>query len=213
MPDLHTLALFALAALALVVVPGPAVLYVVTRSIDQGRRAGIVSVLGTASGALVHVVAATLGLSALLMSSVLAFSVVKYVGASYLIYLGIRKLLERERPGETGPVKIQPLGRVFLDGVLVSVLNPKGALFFFAFLPQFVDASRGAVSSQILLLGAVFIVIALTSDGTYALLAARLGDLLRANPAVARVQRLFAAGIYLTLGTATALTGSRVSAK
>jgi threonine/homoserine/homoserine lactone efflux protein len=213
MPDLQTLMVFCLAALALVVVPGPAVLYIITRSIDQGRKAGIVSVLGIASGALVHVVAATLGLSALLMSSALAFSAVKYLGAAYLIYLGIRKLRERDRPGELSAVQIQPLGRVFADGILVSVFNPKAALFFFAFLPQFIDVSRGDAAPQMLLFGTAFIAIALTSDTTYALLAARLGDLVRGNPAVARIQRLCSGGIYLTLGAATALTGSRASAR
>jgi threonine/homoserine/homoserine lactone efflux protein len=213
MPDASTLTVFCLAALALVVVPGPAVLYIVTRSIDQGRTAGIVSVLGIAMGALVHVLAAALGLSALLMSSALAFSAVKYIGAAYLIYLGVRKLLEHDRPEEAGTVLKQPLGRIFADGVVISVLNPKAALFFFAFLPQFVDVSRGDAAPQMLLLGAAFIVIAFASDTTYALLAARVGTWLRGNRAFARAQRLCSGGIYLTLGAATALTGSRTAAK
>src|SRR3954454_19808859 len=145
-PDSGTLWVFCVTALALLVIPGPAVLYVVVQGAEQGRRAGLASVAGIHLGTLVHVAAATVGLSALIVASAVAFSVVKFAGAAYLIYLGVRKLLERtpaveaERPPE-------PLRRAFGRGIVVNVLNPKTALFFLAFLPQFVDRNRGDVWS------------------------------------------------------------------
>jgi len=213
MPDLWTLGLFGLAAFALLIVPGPAVLYIVTRSVDQGRSAGIASVLGVHVGTAFHIAAAALGLSALLMSSALAFSVVQYLGAAYLVYLGVRKLLERDDSERRGPTRQQPLSRIFADGVVVNVLNPKTTLFFFAFLPQFVDVSKGAVTLQILTLGAVFVLLGLLSDGAYALLAARAGDWLRGSLGFGRAQRLVSGGVYLTLGAAAAVSGSRAADK
>lgn len=147
------LLLFIPAALALLLTPGPAVLYIVARSIDQGRKAGLVSVFAIEAGNIFHVLAATLGLSAILLSSALAFDVVKYLGAAYLIYLGIRKLMTREAVEATQTVERKNLGRIFWQGVIVGIFNPKTALFFFAFLPQFVDRSRGAEGLQMLLLG------------------------------------------------------------
>src|SRR5258708_857148 len=146
-PSHSSLLLFVSAALVLLAIPGPAVFYVTSRSIGHGRSAGLVSALGIGVGTLLHVVAATLGLSALLMSSALAFSAVKYLGAAYLIYLGLQKLLREESivPSEQS-ARIQ-LSRIFGQGIVVNVLNPKTALFFFAFLPQFVDVSRGKVAA------------------------------------------------------------------
>src|SRR5689334_15064339 len=142
LPDPTHYALFIAGTIALLITPGPAVLYVVTRSVDQGRRAGFVSVLGLQGGTFFHVLGAALGLSAILLSSALAFDVVKYLGAGYLIYLGIRKL----RAPAYNPTVIRtepiPLRRVFSQGILVNILNPKTALFFFAFLPQFVNRSE-----------------------------------------------------------------------
>src|SRR3954466_171920 len=136
MPGLSTIALFSLAAVALAVVPGPAVAYIVTQSVDKGRRAGLFSALGVATGGSVHVAAATIGLSALIASSAAAFTVVKLVGAAYLIVVGIRRILSRddEAAVETAPSSIRQL---YAQGVVVNVLNPKTALFFLAFLPQF----------------------------------------------------------------------------
>jgi threonine/homoserine/homoserine lactone efflux protein len=202
------LALFLIAALALLITPGPAVLYIVTRSIDQGRKAGIVSVLGVGVGTLFHVAAAALGVSALLVSSALAFSVVKYLGAAYLIYLGVRKLLERAEPQRQEATGQRNLARIFSQGVLVNLLNPKTALFFFAFLPQFVDVSRGAVAAQILFLGCVLVVLGVLSDGSYALLAGTFGRWLKGNARFLRTQRYFAGGVYVALGVTTALSGS-----
>jgi threonine/homoserine/homoserine lactone efflux protein len=208
MPELSTLALFVVAALVLLITPGPAVLYIVARSIDQGRLAGVVSMLGIHVGTLFHVAAAALGISALLMSSALAFSIVKYVGAAYLIYLGVRKLLAREEAHQLEVVKNRKLTDIFYQGVLVNLLNPKTALFFFAFLPQFVNASRGAVAGQILLLGFIFVVLGICSDGLYALLAGTIGHWLKGSLRFLRVQRYFAGTVYIGLGVTTALSGS-----
>jgi threonine/homoserine/homoserine lactone efflux protein len=201
LPDPASLWLFSAAALALLAIPGPAVLYIVVQSAEQGRRAGLASVGGIHVGSLVHVAAATVGLSALIVASALAFSVVKFAGAAYLVYLGIRKLLERtaveqvERPPER-------LRRAFVRGIVVNVLNPKTALFFLAFLPQFVDPDRGAVWSQVLVLGLLFIALGLASDSLYALAAGTVGGLLRRRRNALRVG---SGVVYIGLGAAAAL--------
>jgi threonine/homoserine/homoserine lactone efflux protein len=175
MPDSHSLIVFGAASLALIAVPGPSVVYIVTRGIGQGRRAGMLSMLGIETGALVHVAAAALGLSAVLASSATAFTAVKYAGAAYLVYLGVRKW--RERSGDEVPEAHPASGlRLFLEGVVVNALNPKTALFFLAFLPQFVDPARGAVALQALVLGGVFVALAVLSDSVYAVAAGSLGD-------------------------------------
>jgi threonine/homoserine/homoserine lactone efflux protein len=207
MPEPSTLALVAVASFALAVVPGPAVLYIVTRSIAQGRAAGLVSVCGIHAGTLVHVAAAAFGLSALLMRSVLAFNVVKYAGAAYLVFLGVRKLRERDDPGFSTGVRAEPLGRVFAQGIWVNVLNPKTALFFFAFLPQFVEIGHGTAGLQMLVLGLTFIVVAFVSDSTYAVVSATLAARLRSSARFARRQRLFSGGVYVALGLSAAVTG------
>ena len=204
MPDLHTLTLFFITAIIILVVPGPAVLYITARSIDQGRLAGFISVLGVATGSVVHIIAAAFGLSALLLSSALAFTAVKYLGAAYLIYLGIRKLITREELQPLEARRPQKLSRIFFQGVVVNVLNPKNALFFFAFLPQFVNPSRGAVAAQIMLLGGIFVLMGIVSDGSYALLAGTIGQWLKGNLRVLRAQRYFAGSVYIGLGLTTA---------
>jgi threonine/homoserine/homoserine lactone efflux protein len=201
-----TLSVYVTAALALLLTPGPAVLYIVTRSIDQGRKAGLVSVLGIELANFCHVVAASLGLSALLLSSALAFNVVKYAGAAYLIYLGIRKLTGRDVPPDTQPVGQQSLGRIFSQGVVVNLLNPKTALFFFAFLPQFVDSARGSVALQIFLLGLIFVTMGTVTDSSYALLSGSMGRWLRGNLGFLRFQRYFTGSVYIGLGITTALS-------
>jgi threonine/homoserine/homoserine lactone efflux protein len=198
------LALFIPAVIVLILTPGPVVLYIVTRSIDQGRKAGLVSVLGSEIGNLCHVLAAALGLSAILLASTLAFDVVKYLGAAYLIYLGIRKLLSAEKE-VTSTAKRDKLGRVFLQGIAVAVLNPKTALFFFAFLPQFVNSSKGQVTLQILLLGLVMVSLAIISDTMYALMAGTFGRWLRGNAGYLRFQRYFSGTVYIGLGITAAL--------
>jgi threonine/homoserine/homoserine lactone efflux protein len=205
-PDPGTLVAFAGAALALLVVPGPAVLYIVTQSIEHGRRAGLVSMLGIQTGGLVHVAAASVGLSALLLSSTVAFNVVKFAGAAYLIFLGLRKLLGRDRFDPTGERPPRRLDRLYAQGVVVNILNPKTALFFFAFLPQFVDVEAGSVGLQIAVLGVFFILIAIVSDGTYALAAGTASDWLRENPRFVRAERWVTGPILVGLGVASALS-------
>jgi threonine/homoserine/homoserine lactone efflux protein len=208
--ELTTYALFVAAALALIVVPGPAVLYVVAQSVDGGRRAGLVSSLGIATGGLVHVLAAVIGLSSLILSSATAFAVVKYAGAAYLVVMGVRRLLERDKADVELRAR-RALRRIYGQGVVVNVLNPKTALFFFAFLPQFVDASAGRVPLQVAVLGATFVGLGLVTDGGYALLASTGAGWLRGRRGVARTSRLVSGGVLVGLGVTTALAGSRSS--
>ena len=209
LPEPASLSVFLLAALALLVIPGPAVLYIVARSIDQGRAAGLVSVLGIGAGSMVHVVAAAAGLSSLLVSSAAAYSVVKFAGAAYLIVLGIGRFTGADADLERRGGATRDLRRAFTQGVWVNVLNPKTALFFFAFLPQFVSTDRGSVAAQIVLLGAIFVMMGVVSDGLYALAAGGLGEWLEARPHVMRWQRWFAGTVLVSLGVATAVTGGR----
>jgi len=206
MPETQTLLLFAAASLALIAVPGPSVLYIVTRSVAQGRRAGLVSMLGIETGALVHVTAAAVGVSALVASSATAFTVLKYAGAAYLVFLGVRKLLERPEAAEDAARRTDR--RLFWEGALVNALNPKTATFFLAFLPQFVDPGRGPVVLQVLALGCLFVLVAIASDGLWALVAGTASRRLRSigsSRALARVS----GGVYLSLGAAAALAESR----
>lgn len=207
MPDLSALVVFVLAALALLVVPGPAVLYIVARSLHHGRRAGLVSVLGVGTGGLVHVLAAAMGLSAIVMSSALLFTVVKYLGAAYLVYLGVRTWLAREEAHEFALPAARSLPQVFWQGALVNALNPKTALFFLAFLPQFVQPDKGPVVVQTLVLGVLFLLLAVVSDSGYALLAGALGERLQGNRVFARRQKYVTGGIYVALGVGTATMG------
>ena len=201
--------LFMGAALALLLVPGPAVLYITARSASQGRLAGLVSVLAIETANFLQAVAAALGLSAILLSSALAFDVVKYLGAAYLVFLGVRKLLSRDGQGGQEVVKRESLSRIYWQGFLVNILNPKTALFFFAFLPQFVDPARGNVIGQNLFLGAVFVGMAIVTDSLYALLASSLASKLTGNRRFQTGGRYFAGLVYIGLGITTALTGAR----
>jgi threonine/homoserine/homoserine lactone efflux protein len=209
MPSASAFALFCLASVALAVVPGPAVTYIVTQSVDKGRRAGLVSALGVASGGLVHVAAAAVGLSALIASSATAFTAVKLVGAAYLVAVGLRRILDRDDAPEleAPPARHR---RLYAQGVVVNVLNPKTALFFLAFLPQFVDTHHGSVALQVAVLGCVFATIALASDASYALLAALLARRLRRGATGARIRRFVSGGIFIVLG-ATAAAARRAT--
>ena len=200
------LLLFVGAALLLLVVPGPSVLYIVTQSVSHGRRAGIASVAGITTGTLVHIAAATVGLSALLASSAVAFDVVKYLGAAYLIVVGVRRLAgwERETPSRMGASR--DLGRLYRQGIVVNTLNPKTALFFLAFLPQFVDPSRGVAWVQVLLLGLLFATLGFLSDGTWALVAGTLGDRLRRSRRFPGVQRYVSGSVFVGLGAVAAVS-------
>ncbi|MFO7736831.1 MAG: LysE family translocator [Desulfatiglandaceae bacterium] len=206
--SLPDLSIFLLAALILLLTPGPAVLYIVARSLDQGRLAGFVSVLSIEVGNFVHVLAATLGLSAILVSSAVAFSIVKYLGAAYLIYLGVRRLLARETTYQLRTFQRQRLRRIFHQGVLVAILNPKTALFFFAFLPQFVDSSKSSFTLQLLTLGCLFVLMAIVTDSLYALLAGTFGQWLKGTRAFLRVERYLVGTVYIGLGVMAALANT-----
>jgi threonine/homoserine/homoserine lactone efflux protein len=204
-PPPSALLLFISAPLLLFIIPGPAVLYIVGRSIGHGRGAGLVSAIGISVGSLVHTAAAAVGLSALLMSSAMAFSIVKYLGVAYLIYLGIQKLC-REGPFElSGDRSRVRFSRIFAQCV-VNVLNPKAALLFFAFLPQFVDPARGNVTPQILFLGVLFAILGVTTDTFWALTSGTGAGLFRRSPRAMRTQCFVSGTILISLGVATALT-------
>ena len=215
MPETNTIVAFAAASLLFAVVPGPAVLYIVTRSVSQGRAAGLASVLGIATGTLVHVLFAALGLSAVLMTSATAFTVVKYVGAAYLVYLGITKMLAADGRvvGKAAP-RGEPLVRVYTQGAVIGVLNPKTALFFLSFLPQFVDPARGSVVFQLVFLGVLLVAISMVSDSCYAMLTGTAGDWLRSRGSrFERRQRVVSGGILVGLGLSAALADARPAAK
>jgi len=197
MSALSTISFFLLAALGLLLIPGPAVLYILTRSTAQGRRAGLASVGGIELASLTHAVAAAFGLSALLLTSAPAFSVVKYLGAAYLIYLGVRTLLRQQESHQTPVPTPKSFFQLFAQGFLVNLLNPKTALFFYAFLPQFVDPARGAVIGQILVFGGLFV-----------LLGSIVGKLLTRNARLRQGQRYVTGGVYIVLGVTAAVTGS-----
>ena len=203
------LIIFISASLALLLLPGPAVLYITARSANQGRVAGFISVLAIEAANLMQAIAAALGLSAILLSSALAFDIVKYLGAAYLIYLGIRKLLTREESSTDQEVKRESLSQIFWQGFAINILNPKTALFFFAFLPQFVNPAKGNVTTQTLLLGVLFVALAFITDNVYAFVASSLAEKLNANKSFQKGQKYFAGLVYIGLGVTTALTGSR----
>ena len=211
MPNGPMLAGFVAAALVILLIPGPAVLYLVTRSLTQGRRAGFVSVLGLSTGALVHVVAATAGLSAILVASSTAFTTVKLLGAGYLIYLGVRALLSAR--GETiDQPDLEPprsSSRIYTDGIIVSLFNPKIGVFFLAFLPQFVDPAGAPVARQILFLGLLYVGMALITDGIYVLIASSLRGWIGGRAMRGRLPQYATGAIYIGLGLSTALSGRR----
>jgi threonine/homoserine/homoserine lactone efflux protein len=202
MPSASAFALFCLASVALAVVPGPAVTYIVMHSVDKGRRAGLASAAGVASGGLVHLAAATVGLSAVIASSATAFTAVKLVGAAYLIVVGLRRIAGAD---DSEQVQAAPavLARLYRQGVVVNVFNPKTALFFLAFLPQFVDPNA-SLPPQIALLGLVFATIAFASDCTYALLADLLAGRLRRSRRGTRIRRYASGLVFLVLGVTAA---------
>jgi threonine/homoserine/homoserine lactone efflux protein len=208
MPDVRNLQLFVVAALVLAITPGPAVLYIVTRSITQGRAAGVVSCLGISLGGLVWVLAAALGVSAALATSVVAFNVVRYAGAAYLLWLGVRAFMTTPETATIERSVPRSLRRVFRDGVVVNLLNPKAALFFLAFIPQFVTPSSGDIPLQCAFLGGLFVLIAFCTDVTWSLVASGAGAWLRGHPRFVASERYVAGSVYLTLGLTAAFSGN-----
>jgi len=207
-PSHASLLIFVGAAALLLAIPGPAIFYIVGRSIGHSRNAGLVSALGIGVGTLIHTAAAAAGLSALLVSSASAFSVVKYLGAAYLIYLGVQKLRSDESFDASPYAPRTTLTRVFAQGIVVNVLNPKTALFFFAFLPQFIDPLRGHVATQILSLGILFSCMGTFSDSLWAYFSGTVARRLRGNTRWMRAQRYVSGGMLISLGVATAFAGS-----
>ena len=209
MPDRDSLLLFVGAGLLLNITPGPDVLYIVGRSLGQGRLAGVVSSLGISTGCLVHVAAATLGLSAVMLAVPLAFDIVRYAGAAYLAWLGFRALARRSNPLDVQALAPVPLSRIYTQGIVTNVLNPKVALFFLAFLPQFTDASRGSLPLQFLLLGLVFIVNGTIVCLGYALAASWLGAWLEGRYSVATWLNRVMGGVFIALGLRLAFDSHR----
>jgi len=209
LPGYSSLLLFVTGAVIILIIPGPAVIYIISRSVGQGRAAGLVSAGGIAVGTLIHVAAASLGLSALLMSSALAFQFVKYLGAAYLIYLGIRALRRSDEEAVEATRSRTRLTRVFGQGVFVNVTNPKSALFFLAFLPQFVEPARGHATAQIFFLGMLFALMGYCSDSIWALVAGTVAGRIRGSTRWRRAQRTFSGGGLIALGLASAFSGAR----
>ena len=195
---------FVLAALVVLLIPGPGVLYVVTRSLVQGRRAGFISVLGLSVGALVHVAAATAGLSAILLTSATAFGIVKAIGACYLIFLGIRTILAQPYTSDVSAPKPDSLYRLFTDGVVISVFNPKIAIFFLAFLPQFIVPGQVAIPHHFLLLWLLYVVLAICTDGAYALFASSIRRFLNGQSILGSLSKYASGFVYLGLGVSLA---------
>ena len=207
MIDPTTFILFLVASMLIALAPGPDMLYILTRSVSQGRSAGVVSALGVHTGVLIHTLIAALGLSALIAASALAFSVVKYLGAAYLIYLGIRTLFTKEdnlTVADTPPVKLR---RAYLQGIVTNLLNPKIILFFLAYLPQFLDV-QGNTVTQTLLLGVLFVVFTLPVDVGVAFLGGWARGWLGRNAWFGRVKERVMGGVFITLGLTTAFGGS-----
>jgi threonine/homoserine/homoserine lactone efflux protein len=199
MPEKAAFLAFLIAAFALNIAPGPDMLYVIGRSVGQGRKAGIVSSLGVFVGCWVHILAAAFGIAALLRSSPVAFNVVRYAGAAYLIYLGIRMLAQKTNL-VSQQLRAESLTSIFRQGAITNVLNPKVAMFFLAFLPQFIDPQRGSVALQIVVLGLIFNVGGTLVNLTVACAGGTLGELLRRNQSMARLQRRFTGLIFVGLG-------------
>ena len=205
LPGAARLAAFIVASLAMLLTPGPAVMYIIARGLGQGWRAGAASAVAVGGGNFVHALAATAGLSALLVASAEAFIVVKWAGAAYLAYIGIRTLRARDpEPTDVAP-PVQPLGAIMRQGFVVAVLNPKTAIFFLAFVPQFVDPARGNLAAQFFVLGSLFAGMGIVTDGSYGVLAGALRGLLTRRRQAQRRARIATGGLYLALGVSAAL--------
>jgi threonine/homoserine/homoserine lactone efflux protein len=209
MPNANTVLVVALASLVLVVVPGPAVIYILTRSVSQGRTAGLVSAVGGNLGSAFHVLAAVAGLSLILANSAYAYTVVKWLGVAYLAWIGYRTLTAEDIGFAEPATQPQSLRRIFIQGVVLNVLNPKVAIFFLAFLPQFVDSTSPNPAFQTFVLGMTLVIIGLLSDSIYAIIGGGLGDLFRRRPGVARATRLTAGFTYVALAGIAAVAGGR----
>jgi len=204
-PTFESLAAFGIASLALLVIPGPAVLYIINRSVTDGRNVALAAVAGLEIGNFMHVIAATVGLSAVIATSAAAFSVVKGIGAGDLVYIGIRTLVKRPQP-LTQVSDHMSRRRAFTQGIVVNTFNPKVALFFLSFLPQFIDADRGSAALQSLILGTTFVILGSVSDSLFALLASALRGTLLRGKSLPFVQRYVAGSVFIALGAIASTT-------
>jgi len=208
MPDKTHFLLFLSAALLLAVMPGPGIFYVLARTLKGGRQEGLASSLGTAIGGMGHVIAAALGISTLLATSAVAFEIVRYVGAAYLIYLGVRTLLARDVTDLPDDVQDPQMKRAFYQGILTEVLNPKTALFFLAFIPQFIN-THAPILPQFLLLGTISVLLNTTVDVIVVLLAGPIGQRMKRSLRLRRGQRLFSGCCLIGLGGYVAISGGK----
>ena len=197
--------LFIAASTLLALAPGPDVIYVLTRAIAQGRKAGLAAALGFASGCIFHTALAAVGVAALIRSSELAFDLVRYAGAAYLAYIGIQALRHRSAFSLQGASDAKALMTIYRQSVIGNMLNPKVTLFFLAFLPQFVDAPAGHVGLQMAILGMVFMLVTVVVFGAIALFAAMIGDWVRRKPAIGERLNVFAGLTFIALGIRVAL--------
>jgi len=202
-PSSSTIAAFATASFILLIIPGPAVLYIVNRSVSDGRKAGLSAVAGLSLGNTVHAIAAAAGLSAVLATSAAAFNAVKWLGAGYLIYVGVRTLMQPATEIDPDQPGVSPK-RAFTQGIVVNVLNPKVALFFLSFLPQFIKPELGRPGVQALALGMVFVAIGACTDSIYSLLASGLREVLLRGKALPFIRRWVAGSVFIGLGLVAA---------
>ena len=203
MPNIDSLTAFALASLVLLIIPGPAVIYIVNRSVSDGRSVALASVGGLELGNLMHALAATAGLSAIIATSAMAFNVIKWAGAIYLVSVGILTLIRR--PGTlTATADHVSHRRAFAQGIVVNTLNPKVALFFLSYLPQFVEPSRGSAWSQVLVLGIVFVLIGCFTDSLWAVATSTLRSVLLRGKALDFVRRWVSGSVFVMLGVLAA---------
>jgi threonine/homoserine/homoserine lactone efflux protein len=208
MPDASALSFFIFSAFVLAITPGPGMLYVLTRSIKGGRSEGYASSVGTAFGGLFHVVAAALGISAILAASSIAYTLVKYVGAGYLIYLGIRTLMKRDDSGDHETTTSGGLWHALRQGIITEVLNPKTALFFLAFIPQFINP-QGSVPLQFVILGTISVMLNTSADIVVATLAGPIGNMLQRRRKMRQAQRIFSGTTLIALGVYAAASGEK----
>lgn len=210
MPDLTQLTLFLAAALLLAVTPGPGIFYVAARTLAGGRAEGVASSFGTGLGGMVHVLAGSLGVSAIVLTSAELFATLKLVGAVYLVWIGLRTIRSARRDASAalyGGAAAPPVGprRAFREGVLVEALNPKTAAFFLAFVPQFVDPTQGAVAAQFVVLGFLSVTLNTLADIAVAFGASRIRDGARARPTLIRRMREASGAAMIALGIGLAL--------
>jgi threonine/homoserine/homoserine lactone efflux protein len=209
MPDTDTLIIVAIASTALVVVPGPAVIYILTRGISLGRAAGLASAVGVNLGSAIHVMLAVAGISFILASSATLFAIVKWAGIAYLVWIGYRTITADDLEFAETTTERTDLRRIFGQGVIINLLNPKVAMFFLAFLPQFIDTAAPNAAFQSLVLGMTLVTIGLISDSVYALIGGSIGRLFRRRPGAAATTRRAAGMTYFALAGFAAFTGTR----